>query len=134
MNGLLLTTALEGNVLAQQGKLHEAAERYQQVRETTAEGREFAVEAAIRQAALRYEWNALEVAEALLVYALAESSALVGSTLLGRGVLSLAYALQARGEHEAASALFTQAVTVAQQQRHALVRRMGRQLRPGAQL
>ena len=123
MNGLLLTTALEGNVLAQQGKLHEAAERYQQVRETTAEGREFAVEAAIRQAALRYEWNALEVAEALLVYALAESSALVGSTLLGRGVLSLAYALQARirqarGEHEAASALFTQAVTVAQQQRH----------------
>jgi ATP/maltotriose-dependent transcriptional regulator MalT len=123
VNGLLLTTVVEGNVLAQQGKLHEADERYQQVRETTAKGREFAIEAAIRQAALRYEWNDLEVAETQLAGALAESTALVSSTLLGRGVLSLAYALQARirqarGEHEAASALFTQAVTVAQQQRH----------------
>src|SRR5258708_9879842 len=77
----------------------------------------------MRQAALYYEWNALEVAEAQRADARAESSALVGSPLLGRGVLSLAYTLQARirqahGEHEAASALFTQAVTVAREPRH----------------
>ena len=124
VNGLLVNTVLLGNVLALQGKLHEAAERYQQVRESTAEGRECAIEATIRQAALFYEWNAFEEAEALLAGALAESSALVGSTLLGRGVLSLASVVQARirqaqEEHDAASALFTQAVTLAQQQRHA---------------
>ena len=50
MNGLLVNTVLLGNVLALQGKLHEAAERYQQVRETTAQGREYAIEATIRQA------------------------------------------------------------------------------------
>src|SRR5205807_4095178 len=124
VNGLLVNTVLQGNVLALQGKLHEAAERYQQVRESTAQGREYAIEATIRHAALLYEWNACEVAEAQLASAIAESSALVGSTLLGRGVLSLAYVLQARirqarGEQDAASALFTQAVALAQQQRHA---------------
>jgi LuxR family maltose regulon positive regulatory protein len=111
-------------VLALQGQLHEAAERYQQVRETTAEGREYAIEAAIRQAALWYEWNACQEAEAQLADALAESSALVGRSLLGRGVLSLAYVLQARirqarGEHDAAGALFAQAVAVAREPRHA---------------
>jgi len=123
VNGLLVNTVLQGNVLALQGQLHEAAERYQQVRQTTAEGREYAIEAAIRQAALLYEWNACQQAEAQLAEALAESSALVGSTLLGRGVLSLAAVLQARirqarGEHEQASALFAQAVTVAREPRH----------------
>jgi len=123
VNGLLVNTVLQGNVLVSQGKLHEAAQRYQQVRQTAAERREYAIEAAIRQAALCYEWNACEEAEAQLADALAESSALVGSTLLGRGVLSLASVIQARiklarGEHEAASALFMQAVALAQQQRH----------------
>jgi LuxR family transcriptional regulator, maltose regulon positive regulatory protein len=123
LNGLLLHTTLEGNVLALQGKLREASQRYQQVRQASAVGREFALEASIRQAALHYEWNVLEEAEAQLASALAESSALVGSILLGRGVLSLASVLQARlrqacGEHEAASRLFAQAVAVAQQSGH----------------
>ncbi len=134
VNGLLVNTALQGNVLALQGKLHEAAERYQQVRQTTAEGREYAIEAAIRQAALWYEWNACQEAEAQLAGALAESSALVGRSLLGRGVLSLAYVIQARirqarGEHDAASALFAQAVAVAQRHPRFLAQAQAAQVR-----
>jgi LuxR family maltose regulon positive regulatory protein len=113
-----------GNVLALQGKLHEAADLYQQVIESAAERREFAIEATIRQALLWYEWNAFEVAEAHLARAIAESPTLVASTLVARGALSMAYVVQARirqarGEQDAASALFTQAVALAHRQRHA---------------
>jgi LuxR family maltose regulon positive regulatory protein len=124
VNGLLLNTSLLGNVLALQGKLHEAADLYQQVIERAAERHEFAIEATIRQAALCYEWNAFEAAEAHLARAIAEVPTLAPRTLLGRGVLSLAYVTQARirqarGEYEAARDLFTQAVALAHQQRHA---------------
>ena len=123
MPGLLLNSLLLANVLALQGKLHEAADLYQSVIDRAAERREYAIEATIRQAALWYEWNAFETIEARLSEAIAEAPALVASTLLARGVLSLAFLIQARirqalGEHEAASALFRQAETHAERQRH----------------
>jgi LuxR family transcriptional regulator, maltose regulon positive regulatory protein len=124
VSGLLVNTSLLGQVLATQGKLHEAADLYQHVIDTAAEHHENAIEATIRQALLWYEWNAFEVAEARLAHAIAEAPALANRTLLGRGVLSLAYVTQARmrqarGEQDAASSLFAQAVALAHQQRHA---------------
>ena len=119
---LLLNIALQGHVLASQGRLHEAADRYHQVIEAAAERREYAIEATIRQAIICYEWNTFEMAEVQLAEVITESQTLVASTFFARGVLSLAYVIQAkihqvRGEHEAASALFRQAVTLARQRR-----------------
>jgi hypothetical protein len=71
--GLLLNTVLQGHVLASQGRLHEAAERYQHIIESAAARRAFAIEASIRQASIFYEWNACEVAEAQLAGAIAQS-------------------------------------------------------------
>src|SRR5213079_2934059 len=61
---LLVNMNLQANVLAAQGRLHEAAERYQQVIEASAERRDNAIDASIRQAGILYEWNAFERAEA----------------------------------------------------------------------
>src|SRR5213078_759639 len=120
---LLVNMTLQANVLAAQGRLHEAAERYQQVIEAAAECRANAIDASIRQAGILYEWNAFERAEAHLAGILDESQTLVASTFFARGALSLVYLVQARirqvrGEDEAASALFRQAVTVARQRQH----------------
>src|SRR2546429_7878861 len=117
---LLVNMTLQANVLAAQGRLHEAAERYQQVIEAAAECRANAIDASIRQAGILYEWNAFERAEAHLAGILDESQTLVASTFFARGALSLVYLVQARirqarGEDEAASGLFRQAVTVARQ-------------------
>ncbi len=117
---LLLNISLQANVLAAQGQLHEAAERYQQVVDHAAEYREYAIDATIRQASIFYEWNAFERAEALLAGIIDESQTLVASTFFARGALSLVYIIQARirqarGEYEAASALLRQAVTLARQ-------------------
>jgi len=121
--GLLVNMNLQANVLAAQGRLHEAAERYQQVIEGAAERRENAIDASIRQAGILYEWNAFERAEEHLAGILDESQTLVASTFFARGALSLVYLVQARirqarGEDEAASALFRQAVTQARQRQH----------------
>src|SRR5206468_427890 len=88
-----------------------------------AERRENAIDASIRQAGILYEWNAFERAEAHLAGILDESQTLVASTFFARGALSLVYLVQARirqarGEDEAASALFRQAVTQARQRQH----------------
>jgi LuxR family transcriptional regulator, maltose regulon positive regulatory protein len=123
VGSLMFNALLLANVLALEGKLHEAADLYQWVIDSAAERREFAIEAVIRQAALWYEWNSFETLEARLTEAIAESPSLVASTLLARGVLSLAFVIQARirqarGEHEAASVLFRQAMAQAHRQRH----------------
>ncbi len=123
LSALLLNMILQANVLAAQGQLHEAAERYQQVIEAAAERRETAIEASIRQAGIFYEWNAFERAEAQLAGILDESQTLVASTFFARGVLSLVYIVQARmrqarGEDEVASALLRQAVALARQRQH----------------
>lgn len=119
----LLNTLLLASVLALEGKLHEAADLYQWVIDHSAERRAYAIEAIIRQAALWYEWNATEAIEARLREAIAESRALVASTLLARGVLSRVYIIlaqirQAHGEHEEASVLFRQAAAQADRQHH----------------
>jgi LuxR family transcriptional regulator, maltose regulon positive regulatory protein len=121
--GLLVNMNLQANVLAAQGRLHEAAERYQQVIEAAAERRENAIDASIRQAGILYEWNAFERAEAHLAGILDESETLVASTFFARGALSLVYLVQARirqarGEDEAVVALLRQAVTQARQRQH----------------
>ena len=123
LSALLLNMTLQANVLAAQGRLHEAAERYQQVIEVAAERRADAIDATIRQASIFYEWNAFERAEAQLAGILDESQTLVASTFFARGALSLVYLVQARirqvhGQHEAASALLRQAVTMARQRQH----------------
>src|SRR5436309_15569762 len=120
---LLVNMNLQANVLAAQGRLHEAAERYQQVIEAAAERRENAIDASIRQAGIFYEWNAFERSEAHLAGILDESQTLVASTFFARGALSLVYLVQARirqarGEDEAARALLRQAVTQARQRQH----------------
>src|SRR5438067_8818631 len=120
---LLVNMNLQANVLAAQGRLHEAAERYQQVIEAAAERRDNAIDASIRQAGILYEWNAFERAEAHLAGILDESQTLVASTFFARGALSLVYLVQARirqarREDEAASGLFRQAVTQARQRQH----------------
>src|SRR5437879_8711904 len=117
---LLVNMNLQANVLAAQGRLHEAAERYQQVIEAAAERRENAIDASIRQAGIFYEWNAFERAEAHLAGILDESQTLVASTFFARGALSLVYLVQARitqarGQDEAASARLRQAGTQARQ-------------------
>lgn len=122
--GQLGTTLMLGNVLALQGKLHEAEDCYQWVIDAATERRSYAVEAAIRLGMLRYEWNALEVAEAHLARAIEEAHQTADDALLARGVLSLAYVTQARirqarGEQDGAGTLFTQAVALAHQHRHA---------------
>lgn len=118
-----LNSMLLGHVLVLKGQLHEAAERYQHVIDSAAERREYSTHSRILLANLMYEWNALEEAEAQLERAIAEAPVVVASPLLARGVLSLAFVLQARikqarGEHEAASSLVRQAVAQAQQKRH----------------
>jgi LuxR family maltose regulon positive regulatory protein len=77
---LLLNITLEGHMLLSQGRLHEAAERYQQVIEAAAERRDYAIEATIRQAMICYEWNAFERAEGQLAEVITESQTLVAST------------------------------------------------------
>jgi ATP/maltotriose-dependent transcriptional regulator MalT len=121
--GLLLNMILQADVLAAQGRLHEAADGYQQVILAAAERREIAIEASIRQAGISYEWNALERVEAQLAGILDESETLVATTFFARGALSLVYLLQARirqarGEDEGASALLRQAVTLSRQRQH----------------
>jgi LuxR family maltose regulon positive regulatory protein len=123
VGSLLFNTLLLANVLSLEGKLHEAVELYQWLIDNAAERRDYAIEATIRQAAIWYEWNAFETLEARLKDAIAESPALIASTLLARGILSLAFVIQARiklarGEHEAASALFRQVLAQALRQRH----------------
>lgn len=123
LSTLLVNMSLQANVLAAQGRLHEAADGYQQVIEAAVERRENAIEASIRQAGIFYEWNAFERVEAQLAGILDESQALVATTFFARGVLSLVYLVQARikqarGKDEAASALLRQAVTLARQRQH----------------
>ncbi len=123
MNGQLGSSLMLGNVLALQGKLHEAGDFYQWVIDAAGKRRGYAIEAEIRQALLWYEWNVLEVAEKYLVHALEEASQIANDMHLARGLLSLAYVTQARirqarGEQDAARTLFTQAVAVAHQHRH----------------
>jgi LuxR family maltose regulon positive regulatory protein len=123
LSALLLNMTLQANVLAAQGRLHEAAEGYQQVIEVAAERRADAIDATIRQASIFYEWNSFERAEKQLAGILEESQTLVASTFFARGALSLVYLVQARiqqarGEDEAASARLRQAVTLARQRQH----------------
>jgi ATP/maltotriose-dependent transcriptional regulator MalT len=114
---------LLGHVLKLKGQLHEAADHYQHVIEHAAERRDTAIHNRILLAGILYEWYALQEAEAQLAQAIAESPSVMASTLLARGVLSLAFVnqaliKQAQGEHEVARSLLKQAMTVAQQQRH----------------
>jgi LuxR family maltose regulon positive regulatory protein len=123
LSTLLLNMTLQANVLAAQGRLHEAVEGYQQVIEVAAESRADAIDATIRQAAIFYEWNDFERAEAQLAGILDESQTLVATTFFARGALSLVYLFQARirqarGEDEAASARQRQAVALARQRQH----------------
>jgi LuxR family maltose regulon positive regulatory protein len=124
VDGLLGDRLWLGQVFMLHGKLHEAAAAYQQVIEQAALWRGLAIEAMIHRAEVLYEWNALEEAEARLSRAITEADQVIDDVLLARGILSLAYAVQAcirqaRGEKEQASALFTQAVTLALQRGHA---------------
>jgi ATP/maltotriose-dependent transcriptional regulator MalT/predicted ATPase len=123
LSALLLNMTIQANVLAAQGRLHEAVEGYQQVIEVAAESRADAIDATIRQAAIFYEWNDFERAEAQLAGILEESQTLVATTFFARGALSLVYLVQARirqarGKDEEASARLRQAVTLARQRQH----------------
>lgn len=112
-----------GQVLTVQGYLHEAKDHYQRVIDGATQLRSYAVEAEIRLGMLWYEWNDLDVAEAHLARALQDASQTADDALLARGMLSIAVLMQARirqarGEQDAASVLFTQAVGLAHQYQH----------------
>jgi LuxR family maltose regulon positive regulatory protein len=111
----VLTTTLDlGALLVMQGKLHEAAEMYQQVIASTGERPRFASEAFIGKGTLFYEWNDLVAAEHHFQQAISLASQIEGTRLMSRGLVGLARVMQARGETERAAEMFTQALALAE--------------------
>lgn len=120
VTGQLANRMQMGSLLAWEGRFREATEHYQWVIETAVLRRSYAIETMIRLAIVRYEQNELDDAETLLAHAIGEARETADDMLLARGVLSLGHLTQARirkarGEPDAADALFAQAATLARQ-------------------
>lgn len=120
VTGQLANRLQMGSLLAWVGRFREATEHYQWVIETAVLRRSYAIETMIRLAIVRYQQNELDDAEVLLARAIGEARETADDMLLARGVLSLGHLTQARirqarGEPDAADALFEQAASLARQ-------------------
>ncbi len=117
--GSLGCILLQGEVLALQGQLTQAADYYQQVIEAEAIWSPPTIEAHIALGLLLLEWNELAGATAQMQQALTLGQQHEDDTLLARSALLQARILQAQGQQDEAEQAFLRAVILARQSKHA---------------
>jgi LuxR family transcriptional regulator, maltose regulon positive regulatory protein len=118
-SALLGSTLLQGEILALQGHLSQAAICYQQVIEAGETWMPLAIEASLALGELLLEWNELEGAATQLERALHLSQQYEETTLVARTVLLQARHLQAKALSEQTEEAFWRAVILARQSKHA---------------
>jgi LuxR family maltose regulon positive regulatory protein len=116
--GAWASTLLQGEVLALQGQLTQAANCYQQVIEAEGNWSILTIEAHIALGTILLEWNELEEASAQLRQALTLSQQYEDDVLLARSALLQARILQAGGQNEQVEDAFLRAVILARQSKH----------------
>jgi LuxR family maltose regulon positive regulatory protein len=116
--GAWACTLLQGEVLALQGQLTQAASFYRRVIEAESNWSILTIEAHIALGTILLEWNELEAASAQLQQALMLSQQYEDDVLLARSALLQARILQANGQNEQAEEAFLRAVILARQSKH----------------
>ncbi len=113
-NIILDSTAVLGNILALQGKLHQAAQAYQQVLTTEHKQEILRVRASIGMGSLHLEWNDLEQADTYLSTLLKLDPQKELRLYALPGFLTLAHLRRAQGNKEAALEITLYANALAQ--------------------
>lgn len=118
LGGTLSCTLLLGEVLAHEGKLHEAADCYRQVIEAGETWMHLAIEASLALSVLSLEWHELDQAATRLEHALRLSLQQEEISFVARIALLQARVLQTRGKSAQAEEAFWRAGILARQSKH----------------
>jgi LuxR family maltose regulon positive regulatory protein len=117
-SGLLGTTLLQGELLALEGQLHQAAPYFQQVIDAGETWLSQAIDARLALATLLLEWNDLEVAANQIDHSFRLSHQYEDTSFIARTSLLQARVLQAQGKNTQTEDAFWRAVVLAQQSKH----------------
>jgi LuxR family transcriptional regulator, maltose regulon positive regulatory protein len=113
VNSLLADTLALGDLLAMQGRLHEAANVYGSVQTAAGQRQSYAIRALLGLGNIARERNDLEAAEAHLGQAVTLASKIGDQAMLARAAAMRARAVQARGDAERTREAWAEALTVA---------------------